>query len=71
MGRFSIPLFLSLFSLLWTPSMGPSQIFPTGVQKFRVAVKAPDFALEELGGGKITLAEFKGKVVILNFFTTG
>jgi peroxiredoxin len=31
---------------------------------------APDFTLKELGGGNISLKELRGKIVILNFFTT-
>lgn len=31
---------------------------------------APDFTVEMLDGSKITLTELKGKVVMLNFFTT-
>lgn len=31
---------------------------------------APDFSLPDLSGTKMTLADFKGKVVILDFFAT-
>ena len=29
---------------------------------------APDFTLEQLGGGQATLSEFRGRVVFINFF---
>lgn len=45
-----------------------AQFSEAGVDKFRVAVEAPDFTLKELGGGKVSLKELKGKVVLLNFF---
>jgi peroxiredoxin len=47
-----------------------AQFSEAGVQKLRVAVDAPDFTLKELGGGKISLKELRGKVVLLNFFST-
>jgi len=34
-------------------------------------VDAPDFTLKEVGGGgKISLKEFRGKIILLNFFAT-
>jgi peroxiredoxin len=33
-------------------------------------VDAPDFTLKELVVGNISLKEFRGKIVLLNFFTT-
>jgi cytochrome c biogenesis protein CcmG/thiol:disulfide interchange protein DsbE len=32
--------------------------------------KAPDFTLEDLNGKKVKLSDFKGKVVIINFWAT-
>ena len=32
--------------------------------------KAPDFALKSLKGSQVSLADFKGKVVLLDFFST-
>jgi cytochrome c biogenesis protein CcmG/thiol:disulfide interchange protein DsbE len=34
------------------------------------AIKAPDFSLPDLKGGKINLADYKGKIVILDFWAT-
>jgi peroxiredoxin len=34
------------------------------------AQAAPDFALEDLAGAKLTLAGYKGKVLVLNFWAT-
>jgi peroxiredoxin len=48
--------------------MVSAQFSEAGVEKFRVAVEAPDFTLKQLGGGNISLKELKGKVILLNFF---
>ena len=44
-------------------------LFPFGLlaQGVSVGDQAPDFDLDKFGGGKITLSEFRGKVVFLNF----
>jgi len=47
-----------------------AQFSEAGVQKLRVAVDAPDFTLKEIGGGKISLKELRGKIILLNFFAT-
>ncbi len=31
---------------------------------------APDFTIQDLGGNKVSLSDFKGKAIILNFFAT-
>jgi cytochrome oxidase Cu insertion factor (SCO1/SenC/PrrC family) len=60
--------FLLGFSLLVNIPIATAQFSEAGVEKFRVAVEAPDFTLKELGGGKISLKELRGKVILLNFF---
>jgi peroxiredoxin len=47
-----------------------AQFLEAGVEKFRVAVDAPDFTLKELGGGKASLKELRGKIILLNFFAS-
>lgn len=63
------PILFSIFIFLLS---GTSPVFAqfseAGVERFRVAVEAPDFTLKELGGGKISLKDLKGKVILLNFF---
>jgi peroxiredoxin len=49
--------------------MVTAQFFEAGVEKLEVPITAPDFTLRELGGGKVSLGELKGKVVLLNFFS--
>jgi cytochrome c biogenesis protein CcmG, thiol:disulfide interchange protein DsbE len=60
---------LIIFLLLNAPIVS-AQFSEAGVQKLRVAVDAPDFTLKELGGGKISLKELRGKIILLNFFAT-
>jgi cytochrome oxidase Cu insertion factor (SCO1/SenC/PrrC family) len=62
-------LVLMIFMLLSTP-IATAQFREAGAEKLRVAVDAPDFTLKEIGGGKISLKELRGKIVLLNFFAT-
>jgi cytochrome oxidase Cu insertion factor (SCO1/SenC/PrrC family) len=64
-----ILFFLVIFILSNTP-IATAQFTETGVQKLRVAVDAPDFTLKEIGGGKVSLKELRGKIILLNFFAT-
>jgi peroxiredoxin len=50
--------------------MAAAQFSEAGVEKLRVSVDAPDLTLKELGGGKISLKELRGKIILLNFFAT-
>jgi len=65
----AIGFFLMLL-LSSNPRMVSAQFSEAGVQKLRVAVDAPDFTLKEIGGGKISLKELRGKLILLNFFAT-
>jgi cytochrome oxidase Cu insertion factor (SCO1/SenC/PrrC family) len=68
MTRFPlIILFTVLSSFLWSIP-ATAQFSEAGVERFRVAVEAPEFTLKELSGGKVSLKELRGKVVLLNFF---
>lgn len=41
-----------------------------GIHAFPPQVMVPDFTLKALGGKKVSLNEFRGKVVLLNFWAT-
>ncbi|HWP48649.1 MAG TPA: TlpA disulfide reductase family protein [Candidatus Limnocylindrales bacterium] len=41
-----------------------------GVQKFKEKIEAPDFTLKNLEGQEVSLKEFRGKLVFLNFWAT-
>ena len=72
MKRLAIFIFLlAILMLSGIPSISAqTQFSEAGVEKFRVPVGAPDFSLQELGGGKISLKELRGKIILLNFFAT-
>jgi cytochrome oxidase Cu insertion factor (SCO1/SenC/PrrC family) len=70
MRRLLIAVFFLVFLLLWSAPAVIAQFSEAGVQKLRVAVDAPDFTLKELGGGKISLKELRGRIILLNFFAT-
>ncbi|RPH83299.1 MAG: TlpA family protein disulfide reductase [Desulfobacteraceae bacterium] len=64
-NRKSVFLFLILFGTLWLAFPGEQSF--SGAQGLRVA---PDFILPDLSQKKVRLTDFKGKVVVLNFFAT-
>ncbi len=70
MRRLVMAIFLLVVFQLWNIPVVKAQFLEAGVEKFRVAVDAPDFTLKELGGGKISLKELRGKIILLNFFAT-
>ncbi len=70
MRRLLMAIFFLVICLAWKAPVATAQFSEAGVQKLRVAVDAPDFTLQELGGGKISLKELRGKIILLNFFAT-
>jgi cytochrome oxidase Cu insertion factor (SCO1/SenC/PrrC family) len=65
----TVVFFLFVF-LLWNIPMVIAQFSEAKVEKLRVSVDAPDLTLKELGGGKISLKELRGRIILLNFFAT-
>jgi len=70
MRRLIVVVFFFVTFLLWNSPMVMAQFSEAKVEKLRVSITAPDFTLKELGGGKISLKELRGKVILLNFFST-
>ena len=70
MRRLSMVIYLMVIFLLYETPDVRAQFLEAGVEKFRVAVEAPDFTLREVGGGKVSLKELRGKIILLNFFAT-
>lgn len=64
---FSISIFL-----LWNVPVvnAQTQFSEAGVEKFRVPVEAPDLTLREVDGGKVSLKELRGRIILLNFFAS-
>ena len=61
-------LILVIF-LVESGPMVSAQFFEAGVEKLEVPIAAPEFTMRELGGGKISIDELRGKVILLNFFS--
>ena len=72
MRRTAMVISFLVILLLWNIPFvdAQTQFEVAGVEKFRVPVEAPDFTLQEIGGGKISLKELRGKIILLNFFAT-
>ena len=70
MRRLLMAVLLVMIFMLWNTPIASAQFTEAGVEKLRVAVDAPDLTLKELGGGKISLKELRGKIILLNFFAT-
>ncbi len=72
MKRLAGSIFILVILLLLRISMvsAQTQFVEAGVEKFRVPVEAPDFTLQEIGGGKVSLKELRGKIIFLNFFAS-
>ena len=68
MRQFIRVLFLLAFFLLGNAPNGAAQFFEAGVQKLEPPITAPNFTLNKLGGGKISLKDLRGKIILLNFF---
>ncbi len=69
MKRFEVVISFLIIFMILDIHWAKAQFSEAGVEQFRVAVNAPDFTLKELGG-KISLKDLRGKVIILNFFAT-
>jgi cytochrome oxidase Cu insertion factor (SCO1/SenC/PrrC family) len=72
MRRIGMAIFFLVIFLSWKIPIvsAQTQFAEAGVQKFRVPVEAPDFTLGEVGGGKVSLKELRGKIILLNFFAS-
>ena len=72
MRRIVVVISFLAISLLWDVHIvsAQTQFVEAGVEKFRVPVEAPDFTLQEVGGGKVSLKELRGKIILLNFFAS-
>ncbi len=70
MKRLIISMFLIFNLFLWNLPVAIAQFQEAGVQKLEVPLQAPDFTLKVLGRGTMSLRELRGKIIVLNFFTS-
>ena len=69
--RERLALALLSVALLMTASLGAAQDFAAlGVHRYEPPIPAPAFALPDLNGKTVHLADFRGKVVVVYFWTT-
>lgn len=64
---FTVALFLSAWELT-EAEQDPLAAF--GAVKFNEGTLAPGFSMENLAGDQVDLADYRGKVVLLNFWAT-
>ncbi len=53
-----------------TASLGAQDFEVLGVHRYEPPIPAPAFALPDLSGKTVHLADFRGKVVVVYFWTT-
>ena len=70
MKYLSTIILIAVFSLFENIPEVTAQLAETVVQEFNTPVEAPDFVLKEISGKEMSLKEYRGKIVLLNFFTT-
>ena len=63
-------VFLAIFFLFGSSSGGDELLLKAGIQPIKAVKSAPDFRLDRLNSKKVELREFRGKVVLLNFWAT-
>lgn len=81
---FGIVFLVICFMMLTTALKGPDKVVMDGVtynaglvpgqklldRRVKVGDAAPDFVLNQIGGGAVQLSKFKGKVVFINFWAS-
>ena len=70
-GRFRTGLLLAILHFFFYSPDASAQFSEAGVAKFKIPAEAPDFALKEVDGGTVSLKEFRGRPIVLNFFSAG
>ncbi len=60
----------TLFALSGTVALATDPLSAAGVVKFKKKISAPGFVIEDLAGNRVNLEDYRGKVVLLDFWTT-
>ena len=68
-GIFFLMIVLLYVNRTWGQCCGDDSFSTTGKHKL-VGKISKDFTLKDIDGKKITLSEFKEKIIVLNFFGT-
>jgi cytochrome oxidase Cu insertion factor (SCO1/SenC/PrrC family) len=68
---FIIGFAVLVLSALWGTGLAAKDpIKDAGILKFPSKMNAPEFMIEDLNGDKWRLSDYRGKVVLLSFWTT-
>jgi cytochrome oxidase Cu insertion factor (SCO1/SenC/PrrC family) len=67
---FLVLIALAIFTKLEWSDAAVDPILAAGLRKFKDRVSAPDFSLQGLDGNNLRLDDFRGKIVLLNFWAT-
>lgn len=70
LALFIILGFLTIVAPLGLLNAAMDHMSAAGILKFKERKSAPEFTLENLEGKQVKLKDFRGKVVLLNFWTT-
>ena len=60
----------ALFALSVSLYSATDPLSAAGVVKFKKKINAPGFMIKDLKGNQVNLEDFRGKVVLLDFWTT-
>ena len=63
-------IMLLLPSFIFSADLSPEDFTAIGLQPLKEGTKLVDFELKDLSGKYVSLSDFKGKVVFLNFWAT-
>ena len=66
----SLLVFLAIVFFFGRSSAGDELLLKAGIQPMKTVKSAPNFHLDRLNSKKVELREFRGKVVLLNFWAT-
>jgi peroxiredoxin len=64
-------ILILLVALVFTAEGGEDDLFSKiGIDPIKGDKKVPDFSLRDLNGNKVEMKQFKGKIILVNFWTT-
>ncbi len=65
-----LAIFLLIFAFWNSSAAEQDPLKAAGAFKFNEGTVAPDFSIENLAGDRVKLEDFRGKVVLLDFWAT-
>jgi len=60
----------AILSVGASANAGEDLLAAASVRKFKEGISAPSFTIEDVAGMSVKLEDFRGKVVLLNFWAT-